>query len=405
QSLPESVAPPGVTADRPELVCTMLGFALSCVFSLPLNAGMTFVSVIGGTGGAEFSMTAALLSVLTGVTILPVVVFCFRRANLETDDPRINTVAYATPVLALIWLSLATEITIPHPSLLVIGTAAILAANVLLQTDPESRIAGTARLGFRALVVALWSCGAITLTRDDWFLPDALKWSGSSWWEIQALSTTLFAFLLSFRIARLDNRAQKEDDLAIHILHRLEEARSKEQLGAESVKIFLSVTCRGARADLPAAYARLRTALQKSKTAMGSHVLSSLETQIDMFFWSRQRGRDFGEFVAIVALAVITVTIALLSRPTVNGWVGFLTEIFVMIFCANLIYLVVTLADRRRARFSGLFEQSSMSDNHGIPVALDSEERIGFHSFIALLMSFLVVVAFGYAFFEKWIGL
>ena len=81
-----------------------------------------------------------------------------------------------------------------------------------------------------------------------------------------------------------------------------------------------------------------------------------------MLIYSKQRGREFGELVPIIALATITIALAILSRPRLLGWTAFLTEMFVMTFCSTIVYLVNNLSDLRRELFSRVFRHRNLTN-------------------------------------------
>ncbi len=88
------------------------------------------------------------------IDITPPIVFGFfgmglsailsRAANFKTTNLGINALRYLTPILTLIWLGFASLIDVPHLDWLVIGSAVIIAANLLLNFKPTNRIAHNA---------------------------------------------------------------------------------------------------------------------------------------------------------------------------------------------------------------------------------------------------------------------
>ena len=61
------------------------------------------------------------------------------KANQRSRDPSINALANATPVLALVWLSVLVGVEIPRLDWFVFGTLAVVAANTLLRLNPRGR--------------------------------------------------------------------------------------------------------------------------------------------------------------------------------------------------------------------------------------------------------------------------
>ena len=56
----------------------------------------------------------------------------FRKANLIMDNLGINALAYASPVLSLVWLAVMGEIQVARLDLLLVGMGLILGANLFI---------------------------------------------------------------------------------------------------------------------------------------------------------------------------------------------------------------------------------------------------------------------------------
>ena len=63
----------------------------------------------------------------------------WRKANIYTTNLGINALAYATPVLSLIWLFSLGQANVTRVDYLVIGAAAIITANLLINFEAEIR--------------------------------------------------------------------------------------------------------------------------------------------------------------------------------------------------------------------------------------------------------------------------
>ena len=88
------------------------------------------------------------------------------------------------------------------------------------------------RFGFKALILALWGCGAFVYLRDDFLhlLPfDGWLWPRETYLGALGLSATVFILLLTFRVARLGPRTQDEDN-RIFALHRSLELLARRNL-------------------------------------------------------------------------------------------------------------------------------------------------------------------------------
>lgn len=405
QYLPRRVAPQG-TKDIEELACVMIAFALSSLLVLPGSIGLGLAT----SGG--ISVRSSLISCLAGAGLLSIGSVCFRSANLQTKDPAINALSYTAPVVALGWLAIFSDIDVANKEFLVIGTTAIVAMNLLLNVDPEEAVDDADRLGFKGLVASLWLFGAVVHSRDSWLTLDRLVWSTDQFWGVLALSATIFTLILSFRVNRVANRTFTEDQQTASILRKLENFRREGLIDLRAIDQFASISLTTAE-GLRDVYDDVRSSIYSARRSCGwaRDDLLSVEIELDMLIYSKQRGREFGELVAIISLGLITVGIAILSRPPLEGWSGFLAEMFVMIFCSTIVYLIVNLADLRRERFARVFRSrklstESQSDRSGsdYSVNLHQEDVLRLDSVVALIVSVAVVGAFGYVFLEKWLG-
>ena len=403
KELPKHVAPEG-TRDIEELACVMIAFALSSLLVLPGSV------TIGLATGGSISKVSLLVSTLAGAGLLSAGSICFRSANLQTKDPAINALSYTAPVAALVWLAVFSEIEVANKEYLVIGTIAIVSMNLLLNVNPEEVIDDVVKMGFRALVASLWVFGAVVHSRDTWLTLERLVWPTNQYWSILALSATMFTLLLSFRVNRVANRTLIEDQQTASILRKLENLNRQDLIEQNVIDRFAYMG-QPTVANTRDTYAHIRSAIHGARGIGGTSNadLLSVEIEVDMLMYSKQRGREFGELVAVVALGLITIGIAILSRPQLQGWTGFLTEMFVMIFSTIIAYLVVNLADLRRERFARVFRggtspKKANGSESAFSINLHEESTFRLDSIIALIVSGAVVIAFVYVFLEKWLG-
>ena len=125
RDLPGNVADRG-TRDVAELACVMVAFALSSLLVLPASVAA------GLATGGGMSAAALLVSVAAGAGLLALGSTCFRCANLQTTDPAINALAYATPVIAVGWLAAFSDIDVADTSYVAVGAVMIVAVNLVL---------------------------------------------------------------------------------------------------------------------------------------------------------------------------------------------------------------------------------------------------------------------------------
>ena len=100
--------------------------AFVSLFGAVLNGGIGFLS------GETISPPVLLVGVFSGFGIYGFGTILFRKANLLTDNLGINVIAYAAPVLSLVWLSAFGLIGVARLDWLLWGGALILGANLLV---------------------------------------------------------------------------------------------------------------------------------------------------------------------------------------------------------------------------------------------------------------------------------
>ena len=91
------------------------------------------VAILAGSlalsGGEEFRPGTLLVALIAGLTfVIPNV--SWRLANLVSTTLAINALAYATPLLSLVWLALLSQIGAVRMDLLLLGALLIVASNV-----------------------------------------------------------------------------------------------------------------------------------------------------------------------------------------------------------------------------------------------------------------------------------
>ena len=189
----------------------------------------------------------AVYAVVGGVVFLSVGNIAWRTANLVTHDLGINTISYLTPVLGLIWLFLFSQVGVIRVDYLIIGTAAILTANLLINFEAERLI------GFKALVVALWACGTVVYLRGGaWGI-----WVGGDYFNALALSATVFILILSFRVDSRATRVLDEDNRSFRLVRELDALARRGLISSDTCEYVLTVN-QSERAELQKAYTSAR---------------------------------------------------------------------------------------------------------------------------------------------------
>ncbi len=291
-----------------------------------------------------------------------------------------NAMSFLAPLLALAWLMIA-GISLPRFDLFILGAALIIAINILIQLKPDqgrdfSRVSddirGRSQLSFTTFILSIWTFGSVVLLRDE-IMPDIwLAWPGGDYWPLLALSATMFALILGFRIARISRRISHEDEMMFGLFRKCERLRKHEVLPEDMLEKLIELDTAPTR-DLLQSYnsARryIRSAIQSHGTAEHATSLESVAVQLDRFAHSKQQGRDIVELISLTAFAIVTVGLGLLARPSSlagshAAWSGFLSEVFLMLFVSTISFLCVNLFDIRLHRETPLLysEQKLMGD-------------------------------------------
>lgn len=389
--------------------------------SLPLSLlAVAVVSLVGGSlsAGIGFSLGERVESdlpaylgygLLGGVFIHAFANWLIRKANLITTNLGVNVMAYLTPVFALVWLAIFSEIAVASVPYLIIGTAAIVSANLLINFEAE-------RLrGFKALVISLWGCGTLVYLRDK----ASWGWTAQAdgYFDILFLSATVFALILSFRTVRLASRTQEEDNRAFRLFRELEELARRGVIrrwgDAAAFEHILTIDQKQGR-ELERAYTTARRALNDALPQTNGperEKLLTLSTELDRLAHSRQQGINFGEICALFIFAGLVVGAALLSRPAaVSGVTGFLVEMFAMLFPAVIIFLAVNMLDLQRDRVSRILQKTPEYGGYGVTFqdTVSQAERVEHTSrrtveqWISIGVGGALIVAYAGLFLHKW---
>ena len=381
-----------------ELVAALL-FSLISVVPLLLVYSLGLV-VTGETldqktvfvGGAAGLLVAASTRVI------------WRKANILTSNLGINAMRYATPVVALLWLAAFSRVGVEQVDFLIVGTTAVVSGNLLINFQAESRF------GFRALILALWVCGTFVYFREELAERLALQnwlWPPGEYFTAVSLAATVFTLILSFRVARLVSRTNDESNRAFALFSRIDLLAERGIVRGDIRSHILRIDASENPTDLANAYhaARheIRLAYTESQGDADRRELAEATSELDALAHSRQEGQDFGEYVALVIFAVITVALVLFALDAgATGWNGFLTEMFTMLFSAVIIFLVVNVWDLQRERGAPVLQPELDDGGYGV-VFRDAVAR-RFEQVVSIVVVLAMTTAFGWLLWGKWLG-
>ncbi len=298
-------------------------------FTAPFKAGFSLMA-------SEQMQTDVILgAVAFGATIRVGSSLLWRHANLTTHALGINALGYAEPLFGVLWLGLFWEVNISRVDYLIIGTSAIIASNVLINSAVEIRT------GFRAAILAMWATGAIVYFRDDGPL-----WGSGRFFGVLALLAGAFLLVLGLRFANP------------------------------------SPAMSGKHIRAPTATARTGTPVTRAPPVTAGLNLAQLLTM-----------GVYG--AAAVALAVVV-------RPALDGWWGWLVELFAVAFCTAVIASAFHAFGSGRARGGppGTVVESGIP-----PVEADWERRERrFANWTSAVVAAGTFLSFLYLFWDKWLN-
>ena len=287
---------------------TFLGRAISFIFTsmigIVIALGFMLYDARYRTIISGKMLIGAVL--LAGVGV--VVAVLLRIGNIGTSRYGVNSLNFLAPFLAIIWL-IPVGIDVPRLDLFIAGGAFILAINVLIQLKPDEErdvrkfqkkpMPGV-RLGFTAFIMSIWVFGVFIYIRDEIMPRSWIEFKIGEYWGLIALSSTVFALILGFRMARLTTQINREDETMVS-LFRSSEHLVKDGIFSSDILRQLSDLDSAKLINLRAQYNmirdKIRSGMNSVQSKEGRTLLLSVSQQLDMVTHSKQQGRDIVELL------------------------------------------------------------------------------------------------------------
>ena len=364
------------------------GVVLARIFAVPI---VLILAVL------EVGITSAFVSrqfiggMLCGFVLNGPAGFLVRRANVISSRREIISLQYLSPVLALAWLAVLTDIDVHRLDFLIFGTVSIVALNMLINADPERKKSskvidalesddekvGTIqeRYSLKALVVSLLLFGMLVYFRDELLAEADLSWSETgNYWAVLGLASTVFALLLAFRLTRVESLLLAEDHRTLGLARRIEalpdevlvvDSELSDLVATQDPKSSLLTWVRELNRAVRlhqyrSAYTKANRLLESIKvvhsrnSSVFSHEVNSqlveIRTELDALAHGRQQAREFAERVALWLIGVTIIAVCLAVPIEEAGLARLLSEIFVTMLASIVVYLLFHLADMRRSR-------------------------------------------------------
>ena len=378
-------------------VCCVL--VASCIGNF-VGSGLN--AIVGFSTGEPILAGAAVVGIVGGMFAHALANIAWRAANLMTDNLGINAFSYATPIFSLVWLFLFAEVDIARVDYLVIGAAGIISANLLINFEAE------VRFGFKALILGLWGFGAFVYLRDDLLnlLPfETWLWPGDTYPEALGLSATVFILLLSFRVARMSERTNDEDNRILELFQSVDLLVRRNVIDRAVREHLIELDDARTPAELQDAYDKAKLcfaqAVADGPDARNLARLGAAETQLNIIVHSRQQGIELGELFALLIFGGSTILIGILSRPPLTGWIGFLVEMLAALFSAVIVFLIINVWDLHRERADLILEKHEDSDDYGL-IFRDARSR-RFEQSMSVVIGLAITVAYAALLWQKWL--
>ena len=356
-----------------------------CIFSVAVTNFVTGVVVcliiliqviLGGNSiSSYFELSNVSFIVIYTLVGVPLMLIYLRKANLSTIALEINSIRYVTPLLALLWLVIFSDVSIARPDIFVAGTVVVLATNMILHAKNQTNSdinKERDRLGLTALVLAMWTVGVIVLYRDrilgSWL--DEWQWSGSTdYFAMLGLSTTVFILMLSFRTLRLMESRRTEDQMTFSLYWKVWALKGRYSQTNE-LELIKEIDTSIPGKSLDEKKTAIHKTLESKIESLTELEQAKLLEELDYLVHSKSHGRDIIEPMVLVLFAMMTTLIVLTTRPYFDGWNGFIIDVFAILFASTIVFLTINLFEQRRDRTSSIFKSSSETANSWIDIWL-----------------------------------
>ncbi len=398
RELPEYASVAAESRDSMIMFGTVLG---QCIAQF---ACMVLCLAIGFAAGEHLSWPLFLISIAGGALVAGMGDVVFRLANSFTSNLGVNAISYTTPIFALVWLALFSQLQIAHVDFLVVGTILIITANLLINFDAE------VRWSFEVLILGLVGCGIVVYFREDVFQLFGIphwSWVGDGYFASVALGATVFTVLLAFRVTRLVARTTDEENRTFSILRRMDSLVRRGVLNDEARRCLLAIDESKGLTVIRENYLKVRSHIANAVplNSADRQALNRCEADLDVLVRSNQVSPVLGEIFALLVFAGITIFLTIFTRPSEEGaWLRLALDLFAMLVSAVLIFLMAYSIDLDRERDAHKLERAMVSENPTyLLVFADTEERL-FDQCLSVAVGIAIILAFVALLGRKWLG-
>lgn len=401
---------------------TVAGIVVARVVALPatMALGFLFQAEQGTSIGSALTFQNFSGAILLG-TVGALSAILRRYGDISTTGPGVHALAFLTPPLSLLMLW-GLGFDLPRKDLFIVGAALIVASNILIQVRPDQHRdlleldidenPSRGRMGFNAFVLSIWTLGSLIYARDE-IMPRAwLEWRLGEYWGLVALSATIFALVLGFRVVRLNGRIDQEDEIAVRLFRGCEHLVRRGCLAPESLAHLRVLDMTRTRHFIDA-YTSLRLEIRHQMDARSDTdeyiVLRDVEIDLDRLCHIKQQGKDIVELISLSAFALVTMSIVVFARPAgflgvKSEWASFVSESFALILVSTVAFLWLNLFDMERDReVPTLVPIRQHGGDYGVLFRYNRDLRV--KHIAAVLLSAAMVAVFLLLLYDKWLNL
>ena len=349
-----------------------------------LSVAGGILCTIGLFASEAISLHQLSYAVGGGFFITSIGTVALRVANLTTRDLGVNSLAFATPLIALVWLWSLSIVDVSHLDYLTIGAMGIVASNLLINAKADRRLA------YSALVVSLWAFGTFVYFHDGYTTDVPLE-----------LPVTVFILVLSFRVDRLVRRTSQEEAWVFEAFRRLELLAEKRQISDnEWRELLLKVDKHEKLQELTTAYGKLAkylaTQMKRASEPKGAKdEIAGIRHLVDNIAHSRQQGAHFGEIVAIALTGALIVTGLMLF----NGEREIYGEIISFVLSAVVVFLFFNILDLQKDRRGRILKHGGREHDGEYVVKFDDKAMSRkVQQWISVVTSAVIVLVFAWLF-------
>lgn len=318
----------------------VLGLA---IVKLAAFVGITGWALLSGeTISTNLALIAAIGGILSGLGGIGM-----RLAIANSSELSITVLFYFAPVFGLIWLGLPGYIDVARWDYLVIGSASIVAGNLICQFKADDRLA------YKALVASLWGCGLVAyLWPDERF---------EHYYPAVLTTATMFVLLLSFRADRIARQISYEKD---HFLELWEMFRgsSTNPTRRQAQRELRRIDASQSHAELRKAYQGLRRCLVSRATISKFRNVQEMYAKANQLVHSKQQGSNVGELISLSILGTVTVFGLLFFLPAnkvPSAWGDLFAELASVMVASTVMFLFCNVLDLQRDRNTPTMEYSA----------------------------------------------